>query len=99
MRRASTTILAALVTIAFGFPISPWEPMGVLEAAPKPPVVKIRSNNGKVSFEVSGSDVSSVIKAFKQVQSAVAGMEGKEKAEGIPPAKEPPSSKDKPRSK
>lgn len=99
MRRASTTILAALVAIALGLPISPWEPTGVLEAAPKPPVVKIRSNNGKVSFEVSGSDVQMVIRAFKQVQSAVAGMEGKEKALGTPPAKEPPLSKDKPRTK
>lgn len=89
-------MLATLVTIAFVFPVPPWGPSAVLAAAPKPPVVKIRSNNGKVSFEVSGSDVQMVIKAFKQVQSAVAGMEGKEKAEGTP-AKEPPLSKDKPR--
>ncbi|MBI2877300.1 MAG: hypothetical protein HYY20_10495 [Candidatus Tectomicrobia bacterium] len=95
MIRTSAMLLATLGILAFGFGVLRWGPPAALAAAPKPVTVKIKSNNGKVSFEVSGSDVPAVIRAFKQVQGALASMEGKERIEGTPPARELPSGKER----
>lgn len=39
---------------------------------PKPPSIKIRTNGEKTFLEVSGSNVAEVVKAFRQLQAALA---------------------------